>query len=131
MTKTIPVFLNQSKDFFRKPQNLILLIFGVVLSVTTIAPVVTILLDTVAVHPGTIDAMHGPNGFTVEKFLESAYKHAVACDIQLYRSYLNRRSFCIFDYTHKYKMQKISECCFYFSVYNASVDIGSYLDKLI
>ena len=43
LTKTIPVFLNQSKDFFRKPQNLILLIFGVVLSVTTIAPVVTIL----------------------------------------------------------------------------------------
>ena len=65
MTKTIPVFLNQSKFFFRKPQNLILLIFGVVLSVTTIAPVVTILLDTVTVHPGTIDAMHGPTGFTV------------------------------------------------------------------
>ena len=65
LAKTIPVFLNQSKDFFRKPQNLILLIFGIVLSVTTIAPVVTILLDTVTVHPGTIDAMHGPDGFTV------------------------------------------------------------------
>lgn len=48
-------FRNQIRGFFSKPQNLILLIFGILLSITTIAPVAAIIRDTLVIHPGTID----------------------------------------------------------------------------
>lgn len=47
--------LNKLKTFFSKPQNIILLVFGIVLTVTTIAPIIAILEDTFAIHHGTID----------------------------------------------------------------------------
>ncbi|MBQ1770431.1 MAG: iron ABC transporter permease, partial [Clostridia bacterium] len=46
---------NKIKTFFSKPQNIILLLFGIVLTFTTIAPIVAIAEDTLAIHPGTID----------------------------------------------------------------------------
>lgn len=49
--------LNKIKTFFYKPQNVILLLCGVVLSVTTIAPIIYLLKDTVSVHAGTVDAL--------------------------------------------------------------------------
>lgn len=48
--------LNKVKTFFSKPQNFILLLFGITLSFTTIAPIVAIVEDTFKIHPGTIDA---------------------------------------------------------------------------
>ncbi len=50
------IFLNKLKTFFSKPYNVILLLLGIVLSVTTIAPIVAIIQDTFQIHPGTIDA---------------------------------------------------------------------------
>ena len=47
---------NKVKTFFSKPYNVILLLLGIVLSFTTIAPIIAILEDTVKIHPGTIDA---------------------------------------------------------------------------
>ena len=47
---------NNVKTFFSKPQNVILLLFGIVLTFTTFAPVVAIIKDTLKIHPGTIDA---------------------------------------------------------------------------
>lgn len=38
-----------------KPQNVILLLFGILLTFTTIAPIVAIVEDTLKIHPGTID----------------------------------------------------------------------------
>ncbi len=49
------VFINRLKTFLSKPQNVILLLLGVVLTVTTIAPIAAIVRDTFAIHPGTID----------------------------------------------------------------------------
>ena len=49
------LFWNRIKTFFMKPQNVILLLFGIVLSFTTIAPIVAIVNDTFKIHPGTID----------------------------------------------------------------------------
>ncbi len=46
---------NKIKTFFSKPQNVILLLLGIVLTITTIAPIVAIAEDTFAIHPGTID----------------------------------------------------------------------------
>ncbi|MBQ7144835.1 MAG: iron ABC transporter permease [Oscillospiraceae bacterium] len=47
---------NRLKTFFSKPYNVILLLLGIVLSFTTIAPIIAILEDTVKIHPGTVDA---------------------------------------------------------------------------
>ena len=46
---------NKLKTFFSKPQNVILLLLGIVLTITTIAPIVAITEDTFAIHAGTID----------------------------------------------------------------------------
>ena len=48
--------LNQLKTYFSKPHNVILLLMGIVLSFTTIAPIIAIVEDTFKIHPGTIDA---------------------------------------------------------------------------
>lgn len=53
---TRAVCANRVKTYFSKPQNLILLLFGIVLSFSTIAPIVAIVRDTLTIHPGTIDA---------------------------------------------------------------------------
>ena len=50
------IFFNKLKTFFSKPYNVILLLLGIVLSVTTVAPIIAIVQDTFQIHPGTIDA---------------------------------------------------------------------------
>ncbi len=50
------IIMNKVVTFMSKPQNMILLILGIILSVTTIAPIVSIVLDTVTIHAGSIDA---------------------------------------------------------------------------
>ena len=47
---------NKVKTFFSKPYNVILLLLGIVLTVTTVAPIVAIVEDTFKIHAGTIDA---------------------------------------------------------------------------
>ena len=47
---------NKVKTFFSKPHNVILLPMGIVLTITTVAPIVAIVQDTFKIHPGTIDA---------------------------------------------------------------------------
>ena len=66
------IFFNKLRDLLQKPQNVILLIFGIVLSFSTIAPVVTILADTVSVHSGTIDQhLSGKaSGFTLVNWID-------------------------------------------------------------
>ncbi|WP_251447852.1 ABC transporter permease [Vermiculatibacterium agrestimuris] len=49
------IWLNKIKTFFSKPYNVILLLFGIVVTVTTIAPILAIIQDTFKIHPGTID----------------------------------------------------------------------------
>ena len=50
------VVLNRLKTFLSKPHNVILLLLGIVVTFTTVAPVVAIIEDTIVIHPGTIDA---------------------------------------------------------------------------
>ena len=47
---------NKFRTYITKPQNAILLFLGILLTITTIYPMVTILRDTVMVHPGSIDS---------------------------------------------------------------------------
>lgn len=63
---------NKAKTFFSKPQNVILLLFGIVLTFTTISPVIAILADTMRIHPGTIDAnlTNRVEGFTLINYVD-------------------------------------------------------------
>ncbi len=56
MNKSTKIKLNRVKTYFSKPHNVILLCMGILLTITTIAPIVAIIEDTFKIHPGTIDA---------------------------------------------------------------------------
>lgn len=47
---------NKIKTFFSKPQNTILVVMAILCTLTTFAPIVAIVHDTLKIHPGTIDA---------------------------------------------------------------------------
>ena len=44
------IALNKVKTYLSKPQNTILILLGIILTITTIAPMVTIFMDTITVH---------------------------------------------------------------------------------
>ena len=52
--------------YLSKPQNTILLVLGIILTVTTIFPMVTILQDTFRMHPGSIDTRPEAAAYTFE-----------------------------------------------------------------
>lgn len=55
-TKSSVIYLNKIRTYFSKPQNVILLLFGITATLGTVAPIVAIVKDTFKIHPGTIDA---------------------------------------------------------------------------
>ena len=63
---------NKVKTFFSKPHNVILLLMGIVLTITTVAPIVAIVQDTFKIHPGTIDAhLTGKtSGYTLVNYID-------------------------------------------------------------
>ena len=63
---------NKVKTFFLQPQNVILLLFGIVLTFSTIAPIIAIVKDTFKIHPGTIDAhLTGKSvGYTIVNYID-------------------------------------------------------------
>ena len=64
--------LNKIKTFFSKPHNVILLLMGIVLTFSTVAPIIAIVEDTFKIHPGTIDAhLTGQtSGYTVVNYVD-------------------------------------------------------------
>ena len=66
------ILLNQLRTFFSKPHNVILLLMGIVLTVTTVAPIVAIVEDTFKIHAGTIDAhLTGKaSGYTLVNYID-------------------------------------------------------------
>ena len=46
---------NRLGTYLSKPENVILLLMGVVLTITTVAPIIAIVKDTISIHVGTID----------------------------------------------------------------------------
>ena len=63
---------NKIKTFFSKPHNVILLLMGIVLTFSTVAPIIAIVEDTFKIHPGTIDAyLTGKaSGYTVLNYID-------------------------------------------------------------
>ena len=66
------IYNNKVKTYFSKPQNIILLLFGIVLTFSTVAPIVAIVKDTLTIHPGTIDAhLTGKtSGYTLVNYVD-------------------------------------------------------------
>lgn len=66
------IFQNKGKTYLSKPHNVILLLMGIVLTVTTVAPIVAIVQDTFQIHPGTIDAhLTGQSsGYTLINYID-------------------------------------------------------------
>ncbi len=66
------LFWNKVKTFFSKPQNTILVVMGILCTLTTFAPIVAIVEDTLKIHPGTIDAhLTGKaSGFTFVNYID-------------------------------------------------------------
>lgn len=50
------IWLNKLGTYLSKPYNVILLVMGIVVTITTVAPIIAIIKDTLSIHPGTIDA---------------------------------------------------------------------------
>ena len=66
------IIWNKIRTWFSKPQNVILLLFGITLTFSTFAPMVAIVEDIFKIHPGTIDAhLTGKvEGYTVVNYID-------------------------------------------------------------
>ena len=66
------IWLNKLGTYFSKPYNVILLVLGIVVTVTTVAPIIAIVEDTLSIHPGTIDAhLTGKSsGYTLVNYID-------------------------------------------------------------
>lgn len=66
------IWLNKLGTYFSKPYNVILLVLGIVVTITTVAPIVAIVKDTLSIHPGTIDAhLTGKtSGYTLVNYID-------------------------------------------------------------
>ena len=66
------IVANKVKTWFSQPQNIILLLFGIVLTFSTVAPIVAIVQDTLKIHPGTIDQhLTGRvDGYTIVNYID-------------------------------------------------------------
>ncbi|SFO34819.1 iron(III) transport system permease protein [Pseudobutyrivibrio sp. UC1225] len=66
------IVTNKVKTWFSQPQNIILLLFGIVLTFSTVAPIVAIVQDTLKIHPGTIDQhLTGRvDGYTIVNYVD-------------------------------------------------------------
>lgn len=55
----LAIAVHRLGSYFAKPWNAVLLVLGIILTITTIAPLVTIVADTVSVHTGSVDDILG------------------------------------------------------------------------
>ncbi len=65
-------FSRRLAQFLSKPQNLILLLLGIVLTLTTVMPMLTILNDSISLHVGSVDAQRvgRDEGYTLFNWLD-------------------------------------------------------------
>jgi len=72
MSKSMRIKINSIKTNLSKPQNVILILTGILVTITTIAPIVAIVKDTFQIHPGTIDQyLSGKaSGYTIVNYTD-------------------------------------------------------------
>ncbi len=66
------VRLNKLKTFFSLPHNVILVLMSVILTITTVLPIVAIVQDTFKIHQGTIDQFltKKTSGYTLVNYVD-------------------------------------------------------------
>lgn len=123
---------NRVKTYFSKPQNIILLLFGIVLTFSTVAPIIAIVKDTITIHPGTIDAhprrkgvrlhadqlcgpLYKPSG--EDKPLEAVVEYDPLSSLYLYDLYPLRRNLCVSGNKNEPEIQKVFKLHLYFPVH--------------
>jgi len=64
--------INSIKTYLSKPQNIILILTGILVTITTIAPIIAIIKDTFTIHPGTIDQYlsQKTSGYTLVNYID-------------------------------------------------------------
>lgn len=72
MSKSMRIKLNNIKTYLSKPQNVILILTGILVTFTTIAPIIAIVKDTFSIHPGTIDQYLSKkaSGYTLVNYVD-------------------------------------------------------------
>ncbi len=133
------ILLNRVKTFITKPQNGILLLLGIILTVSTIAPMVSIFVDTVTVHLGSVDAHYTglTEGYTLYNWQDLFFGRMSQINLwtPLLNSILLSVFSCIFAILyggifaylvtrHQSCLPQIPELDFYISLYYAAVDAG-------
>ena len=134
---------NRVKTYFSKPQNIILLLFGIVLTFSTVAPIIAIVKDTITIHPGTIDAhLAGKaSGYTLinyvdlftseDKPLEAVVEYDPLSSLYLYDLYPLRRNLCVSGNKNEPEIQKVFKLHLYFPVHHAAVDVSGCMAERI
>lgn len=130
---------NKVKTFFSKPHNVILLLMGIVLTITTVAPIIAIVQDTFKIHPGTIDAyLAGTSqGYTLVNYTDlftsplakanlwtPPAEYRSAFGRLLHRGHSVRRCVCVPHYAHQSFLPQILKLHLYLSLHHAPVDPG-------
>ena len=66
------VRLNKIKTFFMQPHNVILVVMGILCTITTVTPMIAILEDTFKVHRGTIETYGSgkPSGYSLVSYID-------------------------------------------------------------
>ena len=141
-TNRSAVRLNKIKTFFSKPHNVILLLMGIVLTFSTVAPIIAIVEDTFKIHPGTIDAyLTGKaSGYTVVNYIDlftsdkaminlwtPPAQHRVAGGGDLRGVHPFRRPVRLFGHPHQSGLAQIPQFHLHLPLHHAPVDPGSGL----
>ncbi len=66
------VRLNKVKTFFMQPHNVILVIMGIICTITTVTPMIAIVEDTFKIHRGTIETYWSgkPTGYSLVSYID-------------------------------------------------------------
>ena len=135
-----PFCWNKIRTFFSKPHNVILLLLGIVLTFTTVAPIVAIVEDTFKIHAGTIDAhLTGPGSPAIPLVNYTDLFTSRMAKTNLWTPLLNTvllavgtclvsillwRTVCLPDHQNQSGLAEIPVLHLYFSLHHAPVDPG-------
>ena len=136
---------NRVKTYFSKPQNIILLLFGIVLTFSTVAPIIAIVKDTITIHPGTIDAhLAGKaSGYTLINYVDLFTSRLAKTNLwkplwntillAVFTYDLNplRRNLRISGNKNEPEIQKVFKLHLYFPVHHAAVDVSGCMAERI
>ena len=119
---------NKILTFLSKPHNVILLLMGIVVTVTTIAPVVAIVEDTFKIHPGTIDAhLTGQvSGYTLVNYIDLFTSNLAKTNLwsPLLNTLYLRRCVRLFGHPHQFGLAEVPQLYFHLPLHHAPVDAG-------